>query len=34
MTLLDRPVDDESDPGKYVRLDRLAAEFAARLPSG
>ncbi len=30
----DQPVDDDSDPGKYARLDRLAAEFAARYRRG
>ena len=29
-----QPVDDDSDPGKYARLDRLAAEFAARYRRG
>ncbi len=27
-------VDDDSDPGKYARLDRLATEFAARYRRG
>jgi eukaryotic-like serine/threonine-protein kinase len=34
MSPLDQPVDDDSDPGKYARLDRLAAEFAARYRRG